>query len=196
MKKLFFIIPIITLLALTGCFNKNAQPKPLEENASTTDQSAFATTTPNDFYGDAKIFGSKKLGWEIKFNEPYNKIDCPDCIGGVHLLFGPLKPEPTPDATTSAEAPAYALDFAQADSVNNEIAILKANVTMPGTITQKKIGNFDVLTWKDGGECENRMLEVFGAKYNLIMSSLGCSTTEKDDFNYFENTVKSIKKLN
>jgi len=194
MKKIFLILPIIAVIALTGCFNKTVQQnQSLGQNATSTIQ---ATTTKDqiDTYGDAKLFGSKYFGWEIKFTEPYQKIDCPECIGGMYLLFGPLRPAMSVELTTE-KVPAYDLNFTEAKSIKNEFDIIKANATMPETVTQKKINGFDVIIWKDGGECENRMLEVFGAKYNIVMSSLGCATTEKEDFNYFENIAKTIKKL-
>ncbi|MFA5047676.1 MAG: hypothetical protein WC516_01400 [Patescibacteria group bacterium] len=194
MKKILFIIPIVALLALTGCFNKTQNQPSGQDNASNS-QSVVTTSAPSDIYGDATLFGSKTLGWEIKFSESYNKVQCSDCIGGTYLLFGPIKPQPAPSTTTNSQAPAYTLNFSEVRPVGNEFDIIKANITMPETVAKSRIGNFDVLTWKDGGECVNRSMEVFGTKYSIVMSSLGCTTTEKEDFRYFENIVKNIKQL-
>ncbi len=195
MKKILLIIPVITIFVLAGCFNKPAaQNQPLEQTATSTIPSTSTAPAQIDTYGDAKLFGSKALGWEIKFTEPYQKIDCPECIAGIYLLFGPLRPVMSLEPT-NGKTPAYNLNFTEARSIKNEFGIIKANATMPETVTQKKISGFDVITWKDGGECENRLTEVFGAKYNIVMSSLGCTTTEKEDFGYFEDIAKTIKRL-
>ncbi|MFA6422610.1 MAG: hypothetical protein WCV92_04390 [Candidatus Buchananbacteria bacterium] len=198
------IILVIGILVLTGCQSKNSQQNLNQLLESTSSQQTSIASTSSeivdttstikvqhvDTYGDSKLFGSKDLGFEIKFSEPFQKVDCNDCISGLYLLFGSIK-----NSLTGEKTPTSILSFSEAKSVNNEFDIVKANITMPESIVKKKVGNFQVMTWKDAGECENRLMEIFGKKYNIILSSSCSGTTEKDDFKYFEDLVKNIKQL-
>lgn len=196
MKKLLLLISIIAVIALTGCYNKTVQQEqPLGLNATSTGQ-ATTTKTQIDTYGDAKVFGSKTLGWEIKFTEPYQKIDCSDCIGGMYLLFGPMKKLEPPEGTGDL-IHLYSLTFTEAKSLNNEFEIIKTNALMPETVAKKKIGAYDVITWNAGGYTDTPMMEVIGSKYNLIMSTdFGPLSTEQEDFKYFEGVINGLKSIN
>ncbi len=64
-------------------------------------------------------------------------------------------------------------------------------ITVKPTI--KKRNGFVAVEWAEGGNCENRILEIIGTKYNYIMSSLGCQETREYDFKYFEDLMDNIK---
>lgn len=114
-------------------------------------------------------------------------------MGNQGVSFGPKGFIPESPTDKKYEAPIYSLLLTEKRTPKEIENVLKGNQLFRFGPEKKKINNFEVVEWAEGGLCEGRTAEIVGTNNNLQFFSSGCHNQEaKTDFDYFENLIKNI----
>lgn len=80
----------------------------------------------------------------------------------------------------------------------NDAEIIIKEINDLGAVVSEKpkevlVWDFSIVTWREWGTCDVRIVELIGNKNNYRFISDGCHNSEEEDFNYFKDIIKEIK---